>query len=61
MPGHYETESAEKTIDELNKLLALKSLDLHVGEVRKRGYKVRMGDNQSCQTLILGKMGYSKN
>ena len=29
-PGHYQTESAEKTIDELNKLLELKSLELHV-------------------------------
>ena len=26
IPGHYQTEFAEKTIDELNKLLELKSL-----------------------------------
>ena len=37
--GHYQTESAENTIDELNKLLELKSLELHVAEVRKRGNK----------------------
>ena len=40
VPGHYETESAEKTIDELNKLLELKSqngIELHVEQVRKKG------------------------
>ena len=34
VPGHYETESAEKTIDELDKLLELRSqngIELHVG------------------------------
>ena len=30
IPGHYETEFAEKIIDDLNKLLELKSLELHV-------------------------------
>ena len=39
IPGHYQTDSAENTIDKLNKLLELKSLDLHVAEVRKRGTK----------------------
>ena len=40
IPGHYETESAEKTIDELNKLLELRSqngIDLQVEQVRKKG------------------------
>ena len=40
VPGHYETESAEKTIDELNKLLELRSqngIKLHVEQVRKKG------------------------
>ena len=40
VPGHYETESAEKTIDELNKILELKSqngIELHVEQVRKKG------------------------
>ena len=44
IPGHYETESAEKTFDELNKLLELRSLELHVKEVRKRGTKIKIGD-----------------
>ena len=46
IPGHYETKSAEKTIDELNKLLELKSLELPVAEVRKRGNKIKIGDNE---------------
>ena len=44
IPGHYETESAEKTIDNLNKLLELRSLELHVKEVRKKGSKIKIGD-----------------
>ena len=39
IPGHWETESAEKTIDELNKLLELRSqngIELHVEQVKKR-------------------------
>ena len=35
VPGHYETESAEKLINDLNKFLELKSLELHVEEVKK--------------------------
>ena len=46
IPGHYETESAEKTIDELNKLLEPKSLELHVAEVRERGNILKIGDNE---------------
>ena len=45
IPGHWQTESDEKTIDELNKFLELKSLELHVKEVRKRGNQIKMGDN----------------
>ena len=30
IPGHYQTEFAEKMINDLNKLLELKSLELHV-------------------------------
>ena len=40
VPGLYETESAEKTINELNKLLELRSqngIELHVDQVRKNG------------------------
>ena len=57
---HWETKSAEKTIDELNKLVELRSLELHVKEVRKRGNPIKIGDNDN-QTLILKKMRYSKN
>ena len=44
--GHWPSDSAEKTIDELNKLLELKSLELHVKEVRKRGNKIKLGDDE---------------
>ena len=40
IPGHYETESAQKTIDELSNLLELRSqngIELHVEQVRKKG------------------------
>ena len=33
-------------IKDLNKLLELKSLELHVEEVRKRGNKIKIGDNE---------------
>ena len=46
IPGHYQNEFAEKTIEELNKLLELKSLELHVKEVRKRGNKIKIGANE---------------
>ena len=45
-PGHYQTNTAEKTNDELNKLLELRSLELHVKEVRKGGNKIKIGDNE---------------
>ena len=44
IPAHWETEFAENTIDELNKLLELRSFELHVNEVRKRGNKIKIGD-----------------
>ena len=46
IPGHYQNKSDEKTIDNLNKLLELKSLELHVEEVRKRRNKIKIGDNE---------------
>ena len=46
IPGHYETEFAEKVIKDLNKLIELRSLELHVEEVRKRGNKIKIGDNE---------------
>ena len=69
IPGHYETEFAEKIIDDLNKLLELKSLELHVEEVRKRGNIIKIGgkeyklsdfDNQKYEILEeLKKVGYN--
>ena len=46
IPGHYKTEFAEKVNDDLNKLYELKSLELHVEEVRKRGNKIEIADNE---------------
>ena len=46
IPGHYETEFTEQIIDDLNKLLELKSLELHVEEVRKRGDIIKIGDKE---------------
>ena len=46
VPGHYQNKSVEKTIDDLNKLIELKSLELHVEEVRKRGNKIKIGDKE---------------
>ena len=44
--GHWENEFAEKTIDKVNRLLDLRSLELHVNEVRKRGNKIKIGDKE---------------
>ena len=46
IPGHYQNKSDEKTIDKLNKLLELKSLELHVNEVRKRGNIIKIADKE---------------
>ena len=46
IPGHYQNKSDEKTIDDLNKFLELKSLELHVEEVRKRGNIIKIGDKE---------------
>ena len=45
IPGHWQTKSDEKTIDELSKFLEISSLELHVEEVRKRGKQMKVGDN----------------
>ena len=46
IPGHYQNKSDEKTIDDLNRLLELKSLELHVKEVKKRGNKIKIADKE---------------
>ena len=61
IPGHYQTESAEKTIDKLNKLLEIRSLELYVRRVEKRGNKIKTGDNEhKLSDLILKTMRYLK-
>ena len=42
IPSHHQKKSDEKTIDDLNKFLELKSLELHVEEVKKRGNKLKI-------------------
>ena len=40
LPGHWLTKSAEKTINEINKFLELRSqnsIELHLEQVRKKG------------------------
>ena len=47
--GHWNSNSAEKTIDELNKLIELRSqndLEIHVKKVRKRGTRIKFGDKE---------------
>ena len=46
IPGHYQNKSDEITIDNLNKLLELKSIELHVEEVKKRGNKIKIADKE---------------
>ena len=46
IPGHWETKSDEKSVDELKNLLELTSLELHVKEVRKRGQQIIFGDKE---------------
>ena len=36
----------KKMINDLKKLLELKSLELHVEKVRERGNKIKIGDNE---------------
>ena len=48
IPSHWDSKSAEKTIDELNNLLEIRSengIELHVKGVRKRVNQVKIGDN----------------
>ena len=60
--GHWQTKSDGKTIDELNNLLELRSLDIHVKEVRKRGNKIKIGDKEfTLSDFDTQKMRYLKN
>ena len=46
IPGHYQNRTDEKTINDLNNLLELKSLELHVEEVKKRGNIIKIADKE---------------
>ena len=46
IPGHYKTEFAEKVINDLNVLYELKSLELHVEAVWKRGNIIKIADKE---------------
>ena len=46
IPAHWETEFAEKIIDEVNRLFELRSLELRVNEVKKRGHIIKIGDEE---------------
>ena len=46
IPGHYQNKSDEKTINDLKKLLELKSLELHVEEVKKRGNEIKIANKE---------------
>ena len=46
IPAHWESEFADKIIDERNRLLKPKTLDLHVNEFRKRGNIIKIGDKE---------------
>ena len=46
IPGHYKTKFAEKGFNDLNEIYELKSLELYVEELRKRGNKIKIGDNE---------------
>ena len=46
IPGHYQNKTDEKMIIDLNKLLELRSLELHVEEVRKRGNRIKVEENE---------------
>ena len=60
IPGHRNSKSADKSIDELNKLLTFTSendSEQRVGEVRKRGQQIKIGDRD----YKLSDLGFHKN
>ena len=46
IPGHWETEFDRKTFAKIDDSIELRSLDLHLEEVRKRGQKKEIGDSE---------------
>ena len=62
IPGHYKTEFAEKVIKDLNDLYELKSLQLHVEAVKKRGNIMKIAEKEyKLSDLDNQKMRYLKN
>ena len=56
IPGHWNSEDSELITTELNKLLDYKSedsIELHVGEVRKRGDQIKIGYNEYLELFDL--------
>ena len=47
IPSHWDSKSTENIFDDINKLIELRFLELHVKEVRKRGKKLKIGDNEN--------------
>ena len=48
IPGHWNSEAAEKTVEKLNELLKLhkKDLSLHIASVREKGRKIYLGEDE---------------
>ena len=46
IPGHWEVKFSEQAIADVNRLLGLTSLELHVKEVKKRGNKIKIGEKE---------------
>ena len=62
VPGHWDSQSSKNTIDELNKLLELRSLELHVAEARKRCTQIKIGDKEyKLSDFDTQKMRYLEN
>ena len=65
IPGHWQTKSAERTLYTLNKLLELRSVELHVKEVGRRAHQKIIGDRvyklSDCDTYKEEILGELKN
>ena len=58
-PGHCNSESAEKTIDELNKLIVLRSendIYLHVEQVKKKRIILLKDYSLSCRGTLINEI-----
>ena len=59
IPGHWKTNLARKTMNELNQILKLRFYELHVTEVRKRGKRRKIGDMEyTLSDIDTQKMSY---